>query len=218
MPATTISVCIIEDLDEIRDGLAALIDDSDGYRCAGAFSAMEEALERLPGNVPALPDVALIDIGLPGMSGIAGVRLLRERWPSISSLMLTVHDENQRIFEALCAGANGYLLKNTPPERLLESIRDVAEGGAPMSPEVARRVVQIFREFQPPPDADYDLTPHESRILQMLVRGENCKTTAEKLGATVHAISYHLRNIYEKLQVHSRTEAVAKALRSGMFR
>ena len=218
MPATTISVCIIEDLDEIRDGLAALIDDSDGYRCAGAFGAMEEALERLPGNVPALPDVALIDIGLPGMSGIAGVRLLRERWPSISSLMLTVHDENQRIFEALCAGANGYLLKNTPPERLLESIRDVAEGGAPMSPEVARRVVQIFREFQPPPDADYDLTPHESRILQMLVRGENCKTTAEKLGATVHAISYHLRNIYEKLQVHSRTEAVAKALRSGMFR
>jgi DNA-binding NarL/FixJ family response regulator len=218
VPATTISVCIIEDLDEIRDGLAALIDDSDGYRCAGAFGAMEEALERLPGNVPALPDVALIDIGLPGMSGIAGVRLLRERWPSISSLMLTVHDENQRIFEALCAGANGYLLKNTPPERLLESIRDVAEGGAPMSPEVARRVVQIFREFQPPPDADYDLTPHESRILQMLVRGENCKTTAEKLGATVHAISYHLRNIYEKLQVHSRTEAVAKALRSGMFR
>lgn len=218
MRATTISVCIIEDLDEIRDGLAALIDDSDGYRCAGAFGAMEEALERLPGNVPALPDVALIDIGLPGMSGIAGVRLLRERWPSISSLMLTVHDENQRIFEALCAGANGYLLKNTPPERLLESIRDVAEGGAPMSPEVARRVVQIFREFQPPPDADYDLTPHESRILQMLVRGENCKTTAEKLGATVHAISYHLRNIYEKLQVHSRTEAVAKALRSGMFR
>jgi DNA-binding NarL/FixJ family response regulator len=218
VPATTISVCIIEDLDEIRDGLAALIDDSDGYRCAGAFGAMEEALERLPGNVPALPDVALIDIGLPGMSGIAGVRLLRERWPSISSLMLTVHDENQRIFEALCAGANGYLLKNTPPERLLESIRDVAEGGAPMSPEVARRVVQIFREFQPPPDADYDLSPHESRILQMLVRGENCKTTAEKLGATVHAISYHLRNIYEKLQVHSRTEAVAKALRSGMFR
>jgi DNA-binding NarL/FixJ family response regulator len=132
--------------------------------------------------------VALIDIGLPGMNGIEGIRRIHERWPAVSPVMLTVYDDDERILEALCAGANGYLLKNTPAVRLLEAIRDSATGGSPMSPEVARRVVELFRRL-PPPQADFQLTPHEVRILDLLVRGENYKTAAVKMGVSVNTIS-----------------------------
>jgi DNA-binding NarL/FixJ family response regulator len=132
--------------------------------------------------------------------------------------MLTVHDDDERIMSALCAGATGHLLKNTPATRLIEAIRDSATGGSPMSPEVAQRVIELFRNVQPPAAADYSLTPHELRILNLLVQGENYKTTAAKLGVSIHTISFHVRRIYEKLHVHSRTEAVAKALRSRLFK
>ena len=159
----------------------------------------------------------LIDIGLPGMNGIEGIRLFKERFPEILFLTLTIHDDDERIFDALCAGASGYLLKKTQPSRLVESVREAAQGGAPMSPEIARRVIKLFREIRPPERADYNLTPHEVRILKLLVEGHNYKTAATKLGVAPTTINFHLQNIYQKLRVHSKTEAVAKALRNRLI-
>lgn len=206
----TLRVALVEDRREIRAGLAALIDGTEGFRCTDAFGSMEDAL---PALAERTPDVVLVDIGLPGMSGIEGLKLLRARHPALPLVMLTVYDDDERIFDALCAGASGYLLKKTAPSRLIESLREAAAGGAPMSPEVARRVIALFRDVRPPARADYDLTPHERRILGMLVEGHNYKTAAAALGVSVNTVSFHVRHVYEKLQVHSRSDAVAKALR-----
>jgi DNA-binding NarL/FixJ family response regulator len=209
----TIRVAIIEDRREIREGLATIINGTAGFRCTGSFRSMEDALGGIRQEVP---DVVLNDIALPGMSGIDGIRLLKERHPDLVVLMLTIYDDDERIFDALCAGASGYLLKNTPPVRLLESLREAAAGGAPMSPEVARRVIALFREFRPPARTTCELTPHEVRLLRLFVEGHNYKTAAAELGVTVHTVSFHLRSIYDKLQVHSKSAAVAKALRSRL--
>src|SRR5262249_31184623 len=147
-----------------------LIDGSAGFRCAGSFESMEQALFQLPS---ANPDAVLVDIGLPGMSGIEGIRLLKARYPAVALLVLSVYDDDDRIFQALCAGACGYLLKKTPPARLLESVKEALNGGAPMSPEVARRVVTLFRKVAPPPGVPHDLTPHEVRLLKLLVDGHS---------------------------------------------
>jgi len=210
-----LKIAIIEDVTDIREGLRRLIDARPGFRCCGAYPSMEEALSKIPARVP---DVALLDIGLPGMSGIEGVRLLKERHPRIQLIVLTVYDDDDRIFDALCAGACGYLLKKTPPDRLLESVREAATGGAPMSPEIARRVTELFRQFSPPASADYHLTPHETRLLRMLVEGHNYKTAAAELKLSVNTVAFHMKRVYEKLQVHSKSEAVAKALRSRLIR
>src|SRR6266498_5722383 len=209
----TIRVALVEDRREIREGLALIINASPGFSCTGAYRTMEDALEHIGDN---LPDVVLNDIGLPGMSGIEGIRVLKERHPQLLVIMLTVYDDDDRIFEALCAGASGYLLKKTQPVRLLESLREAVAGGAPMSPEVARRVIALFRDFHPLESAKSELTPHEIRLLRLFVEGHNYKTAAAELGVTVHTISFHLRSIYAKLQVHSKSEAVAKALRSRL--
>src|SRR5215469_18304593 len=137
-----------------------LINGTEAYRCTGAFRSIEEALETIDRD---LPDVALVDIGLQGMSGIDGIRILKNRHPALAMLMLTVYDDDDRIFDALCAGACGYLLKKTPPVRLLASLQEAVTGGSPMSPEIARRVVTLFREIRPPETSDYQLTPHENR-------------------------------------------------------
>ena len=208
-----IRVAIIEDRREIRDGLAMLVGGTEGFRCTGAFRSMEEALAKINSE---LPDVALCDIGLPGMSGIEGMRLLKEKYPQLLLLMLTVYDDDERIFDALCAGACGYLLKKTPPVRLLEGLKEAVAGGSPMSPEVARRVITLFRDIRPPERADYELTPHETRLLKLLVEGHNYKTAALELNVSVNTVSFHMRRIYEKLQVHSKSEAVAKALRDRL--
>jgi DNA-binding NarL/FixJ family response regulator len=210
---TVIRVAIIEDRREIREGLATIINGTPGFRCTGAFRSMEEALDGIRQQVP---DIVLNDIGLPGMSGIEGIRLLKERHPDLLVLMLTIYDDDERIFDALCAGASGYLLKNTQPARLLDSLREAADGGAPMSPEVARRVIAIFREFRQPASTTSELTAHEVRLLRLFVEGHNYKTAAAELGVTVHTVSFHLRSIYEKLQVHSKSAAVAKALRDRL--
>jgi DNA-binding NarL/FixJ family response regulator len=207
-------VAIIEDHREFRDYLTALISGTEGFRCTGSFRSVEEALGRINADAP---DVVLIDIGLPGMSGIEGISLFKERHPKMLMLTLTVYDDDERIFDALCAGASGYLLKKTQPARLVESLREAAQGGAPMSPEVARRVIRLFRDVRPPQRADYNLTPHEVRILKLLVEGHNYKTAATKLGVAPTTINFHLQNIYQKLQVHSKTEAVAKALRNRLI-
>jgi DNA-binding NarL/FixJ family response regulator len=208
MPAP-VKVAIVEDQREIRECLALLVNGTDGYSCSGSYRSMEEAIEKIPRQVP---DVLLSDIGLPGMSGIDGVRRLKELYPSLLVLMLTVYDDDERIFDAMCAGACGYLLKKTPPARLIASLQEVVDGGAPMSPEVARRVIALFREIRPPDRAEYHLTPHETRLLKLFVEGHNYKTAAVELKVSVNTINFHVRSIYDKLQVHSRSEAVAKAL------
>jgi len=210
-----LKVGIIEDQSKIREGLRSLIDGTDGYRCVCSFGSMEEALAKIDHE---LPDVLLVDIGLPGMSGIEGMRRIKDLHPGLKVLMLSVYDDDQRIFDALCAGASGYLLKKTPPARLLDSLQEVMGGGAPMSPDVARRVVALFREFRPPADTGHQLTPHEVRILKLLVEGYNYKTAADELDVSINTIRFHMRSIYEKLQVHSKSEAVSKALRHRIVR
>jgi DNA-binding NarL/FixJ family response regulator len=209
MQSNTIKVAIIEDRREIREGLAMLIGGTPSFTCVGQYRSMEDALPRIG---TATPDIALCDIQLPGMSGIEGIRILKERHPDLLLLMLTIYDDDERIFEALCAGACGYLLKKTPPARLLESLKEAVDGGSPMSPEVARRVITLFRDFSPPKKADYDLTPHETRLLQLLVKGHSYKTAAAELNVSINTIKFHINLIYEKLQVHSKSEAVATAL------
>jgi DNA-binding NarL/FixJ family response regulator len=209
----TIRVAIVEDRREIRDGLATLINFTDGFECTGSYRSMEEAIPKIAGNVP---DVLLSDIGLPGMDGIEGIRILKEKHPQLTILMLSVYEDNERIFDALCAGAVGYLLKKTPPAKLLDGLREATSGGSPMSPEVARRVITLFKEIRPPERVDYDLSPHEIRLLKLLVEGHSYKTAAAELGVSVNTISFHLKNIYEKLQVHSKSEAVAKALKNRL--
>ena len=211
---TPIRVALIEDQRTIREGLTTLIDNTPDLNCSGSFASMEEALPRIKADVP---DVVLADVGLPGMSGIEGIRILKERHPALPILMLTVYKDDDRIFQAVCAGARGYLLKKTPPARLLEGLREIVNGGAPMSPEVARRVLETFQQVRPPEYVDYHLTPHELRLLRLLVEGHNYKTAAHEVGATVHAVSFHMKNIYEKLQVHSKSEAVAKAFREHLI-
>jgi DNA-binding NarL/FixJ family response regulator len=176
---------------------------------------MEQALEAVGSD---LPDVMLVDLGLPGMSGIEGIRVLKERYPKLSTLAVTVFDDDSRIFEALCAGASGYILKKSVSMKLLDGIREVSKGGAPMSPEVARKVIETFRRCRPPARVSHALTPHEVRLLTLLVDGHSHRTAAAMLNVTVHTVSFHLRQIYDKLQVHSKSEAVARALRDGLIR
>lgn len=209
-----IRVAVIEDQTDVREGLRALINGTPGFHCQGAYRSMEDGMADLPRIAP---DVVLVDIGLPGMSGIEGTRRMRRELPDTQVLVLSVYDDDERVFEAMCAGACGYLLKKTPPARLLESIAEVVNGGAPMSPEIARRVISVFQQFRPPRNASHELTPHELRLLKMLVEGHNYRTAAAELHVTVHAISFHMRKIYDKLQVHSKSEAVARALRDGIL-
>ena len=159
-----------------------------------------------------------MDLALPGMSGIDGIRVIKDRHPTLKLVALTVYEDDDRIFEALCAGASGYLLKKTPPPRLFECLQEVVTGGAPMSPEVAAKVVALFREFRPPSLAEYHLTPHEARLLGLLTEGHGYKTAAAALGSSVNTVAFHVKSIYAKLHVHSKSEAVAKALRHRLVR
>ena len=206
-----IRVVVIEDLREVRAGLVALINGTNGFRCVGSYASMETALARIDDE---LPDVILTDIAA-GMSGIEGSRSCMN--VTLLLLALTVYDNDEKVFEALCAGASGYLLKNTTPARLLDSIREAKTGGAPVSPEIAARVIRLFREFRPPETASYHLTPQETQLLKLLVEGHYKKTAAQAMGISINTVSFHLKNIYEKLQVHSKTEAVAKALRERLI-
>lgn len=206
----SLRVVLIEDLRDIRLSLTALINGTPGFRCIAAFSSVETALARIEREAP---DIILTDLGLPGMSGVEGIKRFREIFPELPIIALTIYDNDEKIFDALCNGANGYLLKNTPPARLLESLQEAYEGGAPMSPAIALRVVKLFREFRPPEHSDFHLTPQETELLRLMVEGHYKKTAAREMGISFHTVSFHLKNIYEKLQVHSKTEAVAKAIR-----
>lgn len=224
-----IRVALVEDNDTIRLGLAALIDGTPGYQCAGAWASCEEMLAELR---EIRPGVLLMDIGLPGMSGIEGVRRARALLSDLNILILTVYDENDLVFEALCAGACGYLVKKTPPARLLEAIQEANAGGSPMSSHIARKMVNLLRQTTAAPksspvDGYLDarkgeeeaslLTSRERDILNGLAGGNSYQALAKGLNISTDTVRFHIRNIYRKLHVHSQSEAVAKALRKGII-
>ena len=213
MSTNRIRIMIYEDNPELRESLKQLIDGSEGMSCIAAFSGCIEAGE----EVMALqPDVVLMDIDMPGMSGIEGVKNIRKVRPETHIIMLTVFDDNQLVFDAVCAGATGYLLKRTPDEKIIEAIRDVQTGGAPMTSRIARQVLQLFsgqqiKESTTP--IDYQLTKRETETLSWLVKGYSYKMIAENMEVSIDTVRAHIKKIYEKLHVHSMNEAVAKAIR-----
>jgi DNA-binding NarL/FixJ family response regulator len=208
-------VAIVEDDVTTRDGLAALIEATPGYRCVGRYGSVESLL-RASLDRPA--DVLLLDINLPGISGSEGVRLVRERWASTEVLMLTVYSDEDKIFESICNGAVGYLLKKTRAARLVDAIREAANGGAPMSPEIARKVVTLFRKAPPPAERPFEaLTAQELRLLQLLADGHSYQAAGDLLAISLNTVRGYVRNVYDKLHVHSKSEAVSKALRSGLI-
>lgn len=206
-----ITVAIVEDDQGIRETLVRLLDGTPGFRCVGAFATGEEALQRLPKLSPA---VVLVDINLPKMSGIDLVAALKAAETKIQFLVLTVYEDSAKIFQALAAGASGYLLKRVPPAKLLEAIREVREGGSPMSGSIARQVVQSFHRMGAAKKESDNLSPREQEILQLLVDGFLYKEIAEKLNIGRETVRTYIRRIYEKLHVRTRTEAVVKHLRS----
>lgn len=206
----TINVAVIEDDLGIRETLARLLEVSEGVRCVGTFATGEAALRELPATNP---DVVLVDINLPGISGIDVVAALKIKHPELLFLVLTVYEDSSKIFQALAAGANGYLLKRVAPARLLEAIREVHEGGAPMSSSIARQVVKSFHRMGTAQQEDGNLSPRETQILELLTDGFLYKEIAEQLGIGLETVRTHIRRIYDKLHVRTRTEAVVKHLR-----
>jgi DNA-binding NarL/FixJ family response regulator len=211
-----INVVIVEDSNTIREGLKLLIEGTDGYSCVAAFSNCEDLLDQLR-NLKI--DVILMDIDLPGISGIEGIKRIKEISEEIIILILTVYDENELIFEALCTGASGYLVKKTPPAKLLDAIKEAYEGGSPMTSNIARKVVDFFQKSKPfrkEESEDITLTKREKEVLGGLVEGNSYKAIADKLNISVDTVRFHFRNIYKKLHVHSQSEAVVKALKEGL--
>ncbi|MGH9803169.1 MAG: response regulator transcription factor [Blastocatellia bacterium] len=214
----TIHVAIVEDDRSLREGLGLLISATPGYNCSVSYDSVEEALRNIgSGDNAAIPDILLLDIHLPGMLGSDGVKLFREKFPTMQVLMLTIYAEQDKIFESICNGACGYLLKKTPPARLLEAIREAHEGGAPMSPEIARKVVTLFQNTKQPEKIEEQLTQQEVKLLQLLADGHSYQSAAGQLNISINTIRNYIRSIYEKLHVHSKNEAVGKALRSGII-
>ena len=205
-----INVSIVEDNEQLRGTLARVIGRADGFDCVSQYGSAEAALEGLPKD---LPDVVLMDINLPGMNGVECVRKLKELAPAIHSVMLTVYEDTENIFNALAAGADGYLLKRTKSAELLEAIREVQRGGSPMTTHIARKVTQSFIKAGPSPKASENLSQREQEVLDCLSQGFLYKEIAEKLGISYETVHTYIRRIYEKLQVRTRTEAVAKFLR-----
>ena len=210
-------VWIVEDNRTFRKGLCALVEQDPELSCPVAVESCEEALESLASHPP--PDIVLMDIGLPGIDGIDGAREIRLRVPSTRVIMLTVQEEDENIFRAICAGASGYLLKPLPSEKILEAIRQVRQGAAPINGFIAARVLEMFSRYAvaPADRSRYGLTSRERQILAHLVEGSTMRQIASALELSYHTIDAHIRSIYEKLHVHSRSAAVAKALRERLL-
>jgi DNA-binding NarL/FixJ family response regulator len=205
-----ISVSIVDDEKKLCKSIATFLGDSPGFRCVSIYGSAEAALKHLPVD---RPDVVLMDINMPGMGGIECVRHLKTLVPQLQILMLTVYEDTEQIFKALAAGATGYLLKRLEPGELLQAIRDVHAGGSPMSNSIARKVVDSFQKASPAGEKQNLLTSREQIVLDCLANGLAYKQIGDQLSISINTIRTHLRHIYEKLHVQSRTEAVAKYLR-----
>jgi DNA-binding NarL/FixJ family response regulator len=212
----TFRIAVVEDDAAAQEALRLLIDGTPGFRCVGAFGSAELGLEEL-GTLRPSPDILLLDINLPGMQGSEAARYFHERHPGMAILMLTLFYDEDRIFEALCNGASGYLLKKTPPDRLLQAIREARDNGAPLSPEIAHKVVRLFREFRPPAKVGGDLTRLEVRLLSLLAEGYSYQAAADDMRVSINTIRNYIRSIYDKLHVHSKSEAVSKAIKARLI-
>jgi len=210
-----ISVWLIEDHDDFRRMLYRVINQIKGMNCPRMFANCEGALHALQ-TEPA-PRVILSDIGLPGLNGIAGIKQIKAMSPATHVVMLTVYDDHEKVFAAICAGASGYLLKNTSEEAIVSAIQDVVQGGAPMNSRVAKKVLEVFAKIAPQPQKHYDLSEREHEILTLMARGLRKQQIADQLSLSYHTVSNHLRSIYDKLHVHSLSGAVAKALRERLL-
>jgi len=210
-----IRISIIEDQKAIREGLTALITGTEGFECVGAYGNCEDMLAALADTKP---DVMLMDIGLPGMSGIEGIREVRKVQPKATIVVLSVYEDDENIFEALCTGAAGYLVKNTRPAKLIEALQEAHEGGSPMTSHIARKVVTLFQSsYRDAGKKDVSLTDREREILAGLAGGDSYSSIADKLFISLDTVRFHIRNVYQKLQVHSQSAAVSRAIRKGLI-
>lgn len=212
--AESIGVWIVEDDALFRDGVKALIDRTPGFFCDYTFTNCEDALRLL--EAKDAPRILLMDLGLPGMSGIDGMRIVKELSPATSVLVLTIYDDDEKVFEAICAGASGYLLKNSSGEEIVSALNQLVQGGAPMNAQIARRVLDLFSRMAGP-KGKYDLSPREKEVLNLLVEGLSKRQIADQLFVSFYTIDTHLKNIYEKMHVHTRSGVVAKALRERLI-
>ena len=211
---TPIRVAIVEDDALLRDGLRRMIHEAEGLCCHAAFSSAEEALAAMP-HCPS--DVLLLDIGLPGLSGSEAVPLFRQAHPAMTILMLTVFSDRSRVFASICSGASGYLVKSTPPVQLFEAIRVAHAGGSPISPEIAREIVDMFQNMGPLPPPTVALTGQEQELLSLLSQGHSYEASARRMNVSVNTVRNYVRSAYEKLHVHSKSAAVSAALRRGLI-
>jgi len=207
----TIRVAIFEDNTQLRDSLFDLVDVSEGFSCVGAFANCQNVLQNVDET---RPDVILMDIEMPVVSGIDAVKMVKVKYPQVKILMETIFEDDDKIFQSICNGAEGYVLKSTPPEEILSSIREIYEGGAPMTPAVAMKVLRMFKSGLGASDDDtFNLSAREKEVLKCLVEGMSYKMIADHCFISIETVRGHIKNIYEKLHVHSKSEAVAKAIR-----
>ena len=204
---------IVEDHTSFRRTLVRVLNAETGFQCTRDFDSCGKLLAAL--SPPDAPDLLLLDVGLPGMSGLDGIRLIRERSPKMLIIILTVFEDDDKVFQAICAGASGYLLKTSSAADITQAVHDALAGGSPMNPRIARRVLQMFSKFAPK-QGDYGLSEREKEILQLMTTGLIKKEIADRLALSIHTVDTYLRRIYEKLQVNTRTGAVGKALREGL--
>ncbi len=205
----------MEDKRPVREGLAMLLGTPGEVECVGKYADAESMLARLEADAP---DVILMDIGLPGMSGIEATAKVRAERPDTEVVILTVHEDEGNIFKGLCAGACGYLVKDTPPAELIDAIRTAKQGGSPMTPRIARRVVTLFQDrFRPEPRDKVQLTSREQEVLTGLAAGDSYDAIASSLSVATDTVRFHIRNVYRKLQVHSQSAAVARAIREDLI-
>jgi DNA-binding NarL/FixJ family response regulator len=214
-PPSPVTFWLVEDNDSFRSSLARALEKTGDFRCAGSHSNCESAIAAAAGGEAEAPQVILLDVGLPGMDGIAGLRLLRGALPGTALLILTVFEDDDKVFRAICAGASGYLLKTAPVREIAAAIRDTLDGGSPMNSRIARRVLTMFSKLAPE-QKDYGLTAREKEILQHMVAGCIKKEIADRMSLSVHTVNTHMRHIYGKLHVTTGTGAVAKALQERL--
>src|SRR6187401_3071563 len=208
-----IKVAIFEDNRSLREGLAAMIGGTAGFECVGAYANCNNLLKYISLDKP---DVVLMDIELPGINGIEAVGMIKEEFPEMKILMETIFDDDEKIFSSICAGAEGYILKHTSPSEIMEAIREIYEGGSPMTPSIANRVLKMVKEKPQRSSESFDLTDREKEVLANLVKGMSYKMIAETCFISPETVNAHIKNIYKKLQVHSKGEAVAKAIKKNI--
>jgi DNA-binding NarL/FixJ family response regulator len=213
-PRERIRVALIEDKRLTREGLGEILGADPDLQCVGLYPSVEAGL---PGLEAAPCDVLLLDIHLPGMSGVEGVRVLKDRFPEMRILMLTVFEEEEKVFDSICNGATGYLLKKSTPAQIVEAVREARRGNSPLSPEVARQIVGLVRQRGSRRRVRSSLTPQELALVKLLAEGHSYQSAAERLDVTINTVRDRIRSVYEKLQVHSKSEAVSKALRRRLI-